>query len=167
MKWSRGYIAPKWDIDYKNLPFVRQPIMQSEIDEWTSKGYDYVKSFSGTMYDSRNPMPEWVADIGKLFDLKNLTYTLYKMQTLEIMPEHVDHFSTYMRLFGAEYKNVRRVLVMLEDWKPGHYLEIDGNGIINWKAGEWFMWESDTPHAAANIGIEDRYTLQITGEIYG
>jgi len=48
-KWSRGYIEPKWDSDFKNLPFVRQPIMQSEIDEWATKGYYYVKSFSGTM----------------------------------------------------------------------------------------------------------------------
>jgi len=25
------------------------------------------------------------------------------------------------------------------------------------------MWESDVPHAAANIGVDDRYTLQVTG----
>jgi hypothetical protein len=55
---------------------------------------------------------------------------------------------------------------MLEDWKPGHYLEIDGVGVVNWVAGDYFMWESNVPHAAANIGIEDRYTLQITGTVF-
>jgi len=25
------------------------------------------------------------------------------------------------------------------------------------------FWESDTPHMAANIGLEKRYTLQLTG----
>ena len=25
------------------------------------------------------------------------------------------------------------------------------------------MWREDAPHAAANIGIEPRYTLQISG----
>ena len=25
------------------------------------------------------------------------------------------------------------------------------------------MWQADVPHAASNIGTEDRYTLQITG----
>jgi len=25
------------------------------------------------------------------------------------------------------------------------------------------MWKNDTPHMAANIGNENRYTLQITG----
>jgi hypothetical protein len=165
-KWSRGHIGPFWDKKmYSEFDFTRQPLMQSEIDEWTRLGYDYVKSFSGTMYDNKNPMPEWVNNLGNLFDLANQTYTIYKMKTLEIMPVHVDHFITYMKLFNAPYKDVRRVLVMLEDWKPGHYLEIDGVGITSWISGDWFMWDSDVPHAASNIGVEDRYTLQITGTV--
>jgi hypothetical protein len=165
-RWSRGYLGRTWNSEmFNQFPYVRQPITQEEINDWVDKGYDHVKSFTGTMYDSRNPMPSWVEQVGKLFDLNNITYTFYKMQTLEIMPEHVDHYSTYMKLFGVEYKNVRRVLIMLEDWKPGHYLEIDGVGIVNWIAGEWFMWDSDVPHAASNIGVEDRYTLQLTGEV--
>ena len=54
---------------------------------------------------------------------------------------------------------------MLDDWKPGHYLEIDGVGVVNWIAGDYFIWDSDVRHAASNIGTEDRYTLQITGTI--
>jgi nitrite reductase/ring-hydroxylating ferredoxin subunit len=54
---------------------------------------------------------------------------------------------------------------MMEDWKPGHYLEVSGKGFVNWGAGDYFMWKNFCPHAAANIGIEDRYTLQITGEL--
>jgi hypothetical protein len=165
-KWKKGNAGVFWDDEYKNFVYTRQPVTQEEIDNWVSKGYDHVKSFTGSMYDSRNPMPDWVHRFNKIFGhvWLNPTYTFYKMSTLEIMPEHVDHYSTYMRLFGAEYKNVCRILVMLEDWKPGHYLEIDGTGIVNWLAGDYFIWESDTPHAAANIGVDDRYTLQITCE---
>jgi hypothetical protein len=147
--------------------------MDSEIEKWKSQGYDYVKSFSGSMYDSRNPMPEWVNRFDNIFNLKDMTYNFYKMSQLEIMPEHVDHFQTYIKLFDAKYENVVRILVMLEDWKPGHYLEIDGVGFVNWVAGDYFMWDSDVPHAASNIGIDDRYTLQITGtrftsdDVYG
>jgi hypothetical protein len=163
-KWSRGHIGPFWDKTmFSDLPFIRQPVLQSEIDKWTELGYNNVKNFTGTLYDNKNPMPEWVTNLGNLFDLANQTYTIYKMETLEIMPTHVDHFNTYTRLFNAPYKDVKRILVMLEDWKPGHYLEIDGVGITSWIAGDWFIWDSDVPHAASNIGIEDRYTLQITG----
>jgi hypothetical protein len=163
-KWTRGHISRFWNTDdVKKFDYVRQPLMDSELEEWKAKGYDYVKSFSGSMYDSRNPMPEWVNRFGNIFDFKNMTYNFYKMQQLEIMPTHVDHFQTYMRLFNVEYENAVRILVMLDDWKPGHYLEVDGVGIVNWVAGDYFMWDSDVPHAASNIGIEDRYTLQITG----
>jgi hypothetical protein len=166
-KWIRGHVSRFWDQDeYKKFNYIKQPLMDSEIQEWKNKGYDYVKSFSGSMYDNRNPLPEWVKRFDNIFNLKNMTYNFYKMSQLEIMPEHVDHFQTYMRLFDAKYENVTRILVMLEDWKPGHYLEIDGVGVVNWVAGDYFMWESNVPHAAANIGIEDRYTLQITGTVF-
>ena len=95
--------------------------------------------------------------------MKDQTYSFYKMISGEAMPKHIDHYRTYQELFNVEYRSVRRVLVMLENWKPGHYLEIDGVGIVNWVAGDWFMWESDVPHSAANMGVDDRYTLQITG----
>jgi len=165
-KWKRGHVGRVWERGwFDKLDYTKQSIQQYEIDEWEKLGYDYIKSFSGSMYDSRNEMPAWVHTLGNLFDLNNKTYTFYRMHTLEIMPPHIDHYSTYMKLFGVEYSKVRRVLVMLEDWKPGHYLEVDGTCCTNWIAGDWFMWDSDCPHAASNIGVEDRYTLQITGTI--
>lgn len=166
-KWRRGHVGRFWYTEeVKKLKYTKQPITQMEIDQWISKGYDYVKSFTGMMYDNRNPMPEFINRFKDIFyNYKNPTFTFYKMSTLDIMPEHSDHYNTYMKLYGAEYKNVHRILVMLEDWKPGHYLEIDGTGIVNWIAGDYFIWENDCKHAAANIGVEDRYTLQITAEI--
>jgi len=166
-KWQRGHIGRFWNIDeVKQLVYTKQSITQFEIDQWVSKGYDHVKSFTGEMYDNRNPMPEFIDRFKHIFDnYKNPTFTFYRMRTLDIMPEHSDHYTTYIKLYGAEYKNIRRILIMLEDWKPGHYLEIDGTGIINWIAGDYFIWESDCKHAASNIGVEDRYTLQITAEL--
>lgn len=160
-----GHIKPFWDREYKSFAYTRQPITDEETSMWVRQGYDYVKSFTGEMYDNRNPMPAWVNRFDCMFGLKNQTYTFYRMKTLEIMPVHSDHFRTYIKLFGANPSKVCRVLIMLEDWKPGHYLEINGKGVVNWLAGDYFFWESTTPHAASNIGIEDRYTLQITGEM--
>jgi hypothetical protein len=165
MRRYSGHIEPFWDHSFKTFNYVRQPITDEEVNQWQSQGYDNVKSFTGMLYDSRNPMPTWIDRFKNMFGLKNQTYTFYKMQTLEIMPTHSDHFRTYSKLFDADRNNVCRVLVMLEDWKPGHYLEVDGYGVVNWSAGDYFFWKFDVPHAASNIGIEDRYTLQITGEL--
>jgi hypothetical protein len=166
--YKTGHIDPFWDNGFKEFNYVQQPLMDSEIAQWESEGYksSYVKSFSGSMYNNTNPMPEWINKFENLFGLKNQTYNFYKMKTLEIMPTHSDHYQTYIKLFNANPEKVCRVLVMLEDWKPGHYLEVDGRGFVNWRAGDYFLWQASCEHAASNIGIQDRYTLQITGELY-
>lgn len=170
-RWSRGHISRFWDNSFKELEYIKQSITQEELDTWTSMGYDHVKSFTGSMFDNRNPMPDWVNNFKILFKgkhsslpYKNMTYTFYRMDTLEIMPVHSDHYRTYIKMNNANPENIRRILVMLEDWKPGHYLEIDGVGITSWIAGDYFIWENNVPHAASNIGVEPRYTLQITCE---
>jgi hypothetical protein len=158
-----GHVSRFWNDDFKSLTYTKQPITDDEVSTWRSQGYDHIKSFSGSMYDSRNIMPEWVLNTGQLFGMYKQTHTLYRMDTLEIMPVHSDHFNTYCRLHDTTSEKVQRVILMLEDWKPGHYFELDGIGYVNWKAGDWFKWTGDVPHAASNIGIEPRYTLQITG----
>lgn len=161
--YQLGHVNPFWDKSYKNFPYVRQPLMDSEIAEWQSKGYTNFDRFSGSMYSNKNPMPDWIKKFEDIFNLNNQTYLFYKMKTLEIMPEHQDHYQTYIKLFNPDVDRIRRVLVFLEDWRPGHYLEVNGNPIVNWQRGDWVKWRNYVPHAAANIGIEDRYTLQITG----
>ena len=83
------------------------------------------------------------------------------------MPVHSDLYKRYIEVFDLQGKetSIRRALVLLEDWKPGHYLEVDGHAYVNWRAGDTAEWVYDTPHMAANIGLEDRYTLQITGHL--
>jgi hypothetical protein len=166
INWSKGHIDPFWTDDFKNFTYTNQPITEDEVNTWKSQGYDYVKSYTGDMYDNRNPMPEWTKKFSEIFNLREQTYTFYRMKTLSIMPNHTDAFNRYINLTGCEYDNVRRIILMLEDWKPGHYFEIDGVGVVNWKAGDWYMWHGDVSHAASNIGIDDRYTLQITGIDY-
>lgn len=148
--------------DFKNFDYVRQPISEQEILSWKSLGYTQL-SYAGLMYDNRNVMPSWVHEIGTHLKLLNPTYTFYKMRTLDIMPSHVDHFRRYRELFCDDITKIRRAIVFLEDWKSGHYFEINKIGVVNWRAGDYILWNHDVEHAASNIGIEPRYTLQITG----
>ena len=89
------------------------------------------------------------------------------MSTGTVMPVHKDLYSKYVKIFNLEgqEQRIHRAVVFLEDWKPGHYSEVNGEPIVNWSAGDVVEWTYDLPHAAANIGLEDRYTLQITGWI--
>ena len=89
------------------------------------------------------------------------------MNTGTVLPAHSDLYKKYIEVFnlqGLEH-TIRRAIVLLEDWKSGHCLEIMGQPITDWKAGTVIEWSYDTPHMAANIGLEPRYTLQITGHV--
>ena len=160
--WIKGSVNPVWDNSFKEFVYVRQPLTQDEETEWRTAGYTNTY-FTGMMYDSTNPMPSWCHEIAKTLELTNCGFVFYKMPTGVVMPTHIDHFSRYCKVFNVERDSVWRAIIFLEDWKPGHYFEIDGKAIIDYSKGDYVLWSNDSPHAASNIGLEDRYTLQITG----
>ena len=151
-----------WGETYKNFPYEIKPALASDIEKWRDAGYTH-DSFVGGLYDNKNPMPAWVYQLP--FNLKNMSFAFYRMDTLNIMPEHTDHFETYCKVFNIDKKDARRILVFLEDWKPGHYFEMNSIGYTAWEAGDYVEWDYTVPHAASNIGVEPRYTLQITGHV--
>jgi hypothetical protein len=160
--WIEGHINPIWDEEYKNFNFVKKPLPEQQIDFWKSQGYTH-KSFTGMMYDSRNSIPDWCSIVSNYIGLYNCGYVFYCMKTGDIMPTHIDHFQQYSKVFGVTKENVYRAIVFLEDWKPGHYFEIEKTGICNYQKGDFVLWSHEVSHAAGNIGIDPRYTLQITG----
>lgn len=60
---------------------------------------------------------------------------------------------------------VARFFIFLEDWKPGHFLQM-GTSYIQWRKGDLvhFDWKN-IPHASANAGWEPRCLIQLTGTI--
>lgn len=158
----KGQITPTWNNEFKNFPYTKQPVTDKELEAWREMGYMH-ESFTGVMYGGKNPMPNWVYDIASMLNLSNPGFVFYKMVTGDIMPTHVDHFRKYCEIFNVDRESVRRAVVFLEDWKIGHYFDIGGEAIVNYKAGTYVVWSCNEPHFAANIGVEDRYTLQITG----
>ena len=49
--------------DYLDFDYTKQPLTNSEeLDTWRSQGY-YHKSFLGSMFNGKNPMPEWIDEI--------------------------------------------------------------------------------------------------------
>lgn len=58
---------------------------------------------------------------------------------------------------------VARFFIFLEDWKPGHFLQM-GTSFVQWRRGDlvWFDWRN-MPHASANAGWDPRCLIQITG----
>jgi hypothetical protein len=158
-----------WDNEYKQLDYVNEPFNDPDtVARWTAQGYQ--SKICGELCDMRHQLPSWNQQfIDYYTDLgwKNIGVAYYRMKTGTVMPVHSDLYKRYVQIFdlqGQEH-TIQRALILLEDWRPGHYLEVQGQPIVNWSAGHVAQWTYDAPHMAANIGLEDRYTLQITGHL--
>jgi len=62
-------------------------------------------------------------------------------------------------------RQIRRILIALEDWDWGHMLIFGKTPWINWDAGDVIYWEYGVPHGSANMGFKPRISVSITGMI--
>ena len=158
-----------WTDQYKHLNYINEPFNDpTSINKWLSQGYQ--EKICGELCDMRHDLPDWTnvfVDSYSKRGWKNIGLAFYRMKTGTVMPVHQDLYKRYVELFNLQGQetSIRRALLLLEDWKPGHYLEVDSKPYVAWKAGFTVEWVYDAPHMAANIGLEDRYTLQITGHV--
>ena len=96
-----------------------------------------------------------------LFDRYTIAF-MYQLSG-QTLPSHVDTFYMVSKKFGVDPKDCCRVNIFLEDWKSGHYFEINDTPILQWKRGDAIIIEKDEPHLSANNGMQPKYTMQITG----
>lgn len=162
-KWTRFSISPWW-IGYQDLPYVNEPFNDPKsLSLWQGLGYTQQK-FTGDMYDMRSPEPDWIAGFKKYFTWDFFSWSIYRMTPGCVLPNHWDTYARFKEIYSiTDCDTIRRAIVFLEDWKSGHYLEIDSEPIVQWRAGDGVVWKNDVPHLAANMGMTNRYTLQITG----
>jgi hypothetical protein len=164
---SQYNIYKFWDDEYKHLDYVQEPFNDPEsVSRWLCQGYQ--GKITGDLCDMRHRLPSWNHQFVEFYQQRgwqDIGVAYYCMHTGTVMPEHQDLYKRYIEVFDlqGQEQSVRRAIVFLEDWKSGHYLEIDGRPVVQWIAGDVVEWHYDTPHMAANIGLEPRYTLQITG----
>lgn len=163
--YTVGHIDPWWDDQFKKLNFIYTPHKSpDDIARWHQEGYPTTSRFEGKYYDMRQYTPDFALPFLNLFDWDNTAISFFRMASGDMIPKHRDHYTRFREIFKVDnVKKINRCIVFLEDWKSGHYFEIIDNAIVNWKAGDFVVWNSDTPHMAANLGVEPRYTLQITG----
>jgi hypothetical protein len=80
-----------------------------------------------------------------------------------VLPEHGDTYTKFKEIHKVKNTTIIRIIVFLKDWQQGHYMEMNGEPVLKWRAGDWVCWSDGFLHTAANVGKTNRYTLQITG----
>lgn len=160
-------IEPFWGDAYKHLDYTTESFNNpNDVSRWLELGFS--DKFTGAMCDMRKPQPVWNNAIIAKFEARgwrDVCTSYYRMDPGTILPLHSDTYKRYVELFNLQmyHNHIRRAIVFLEDWDSGHYLEVAGDPITKWSAGDVVVWEYDIPHLAANMGTTPRYTLQLTG----
>jgi hypothetical protein len=160
----RGHIPCTWDqqkikaLDY--IPYGYTPDCHVNLTDPADLDR-YIVSFSLIRDLDFDDYP-WINE--NFTWLKNKHFQINLFKPGEVGPLHTDVYPYYTDLYQCEDAELFRVIVFLEDWKNGHYFELENNGITNYVAGDWIGWNLlNTPHLVANLGTENRYTLQLTG----
>lgn len=162
-----GHVTPWWKDEYKSFFYQYRPLTNTDDKErWEAEGYGGLH-LNGADYNTKD-MGENVPAIGKpffnFFPWENVGVVFYRMNTCDVLPLHRDSYNTYKKLFNIQDPmRIWRCIFFLEDWKSGHYFEIDNRPLMPWKAGDWVAWNNDVLHYAGNFGTESRYTVQVTG----
>ena len=158
-----------WDDEFKHLTYINEVFNDPEnLKLWTSAGYP--NRFTGDLCDMRSEQPTWNHRFIDIFSSKgwqDIGTSYYRMSTGTVLPTHGDLYKKYVQLFNLQGREhtIRRAIIFLEDWQPGHYAELVDQPFVDWRAGAVLEWNYDAPHMAANLGLAPRYTLQITGHV--
>jgi len=102
-------------------------------------------------------------DLGEQVGIEAITISMIKQPPGMVNPMHRDTFFQINKKFPNDDRKKVRANIQLLDWKAGHFLQFNDTVITHWKANTGHMWDSSVLHLAANAGLEDRYSLQISG----
>jgi hypothetical protein len=116
----------------------------------------------------------WTADqidydlIGNRLGMEVITVSSILQPPGCTVPHHRDTFYQIKQRHPTRTDLKVRANIYLEDYKLGQliqYVTPDDkiNTSVDWKAGEGFIWDSEILHLSTNGGLQNKYTLQISG----
>lgn len=106
---------------------------------------------------------DWQQRLLSQLPLDDPIVTLTRQDPGQILPWHYDRHYMLKRMHPNDPRSIVRILVFMQDWKIGHILQIQNDILTHWKKGQVVVWHPDTYHVSANIGLEKKWTCNITG----
>lgn len=143
----------------KSLDFKDHFQCYQQIPE-VEKYYTKENSSIWQMFDEESP--QWLHDLTEKVpqDFSHSIVSVINIPPGQTIPYHVDKHYLLQKQYGQG--DTWRYLIMLEDWKSGHYFEIENIPYIQWRAGDWIKIHREDWHIAGNMGLEPFYSAQIT-----
>lgn len=142
-------------------------IPPTDYDEWQDMVGSPLDDFytkSNTKHKQRfDYAPDYIKEFA---DKKFLisSFSVIEQQPGNFIPYHYDKYSFFMDQHNI--KDITKILrfnIFLEDWKPGHYFDVEDVPILHWSAGQYIPFNHTIRHGSANAGTVPKYTCQVTG----
>jgi hypothetical protein len=107
-------------------------------------------------------------DLGQQLGIEVVTVSSILQPPGCVIPLHRDTFFQMNKRFPNDTRLMVRANVYLEDYKVGQFIQyIDEQSTYqtstDWRQGDGFLWDSKPLHLSANAGMQNKYTLQISG----
>jgi len=115
----------------------------------------------------------WTADqvdyteLGHQLDMEVITVSSILQPPGCVVPYHRDTFYQINQHYPNRKELKVRANMYLQDYRLGHMIQyVDHDQIhtsVDWSAGDGFVWDSEILHLSANAGMQNKYTLQVSG----
>lgn len=105
----------------------------------------------------------WEKDICEQLPLDHALATVTRQDVGNILPWHKDRYFYLKNRFPEDKRPVWRFLLFLSDWEIGHIIQVKNSIYSNWKQGDVVVWQPDSYHLSANVGLKTKWTCNITG----
>lgn len=154
----------RWSAEHRDLTYIKDYFKDSEQESsWIELGHQ-PEALCVELHVIRDVYP-WMNYVPQYFpDLENLSFCINRFPPGTYFPMHIDRYGYYSKANNIQdLSSIARYVLFLEDSIPGHILQVGDTVYHTWPAGLCVGWEYSTPHMVANLGMQDRYTLQITG----
>jgi len=134
----------------------------SEYDEQNIKYIMAGYTDKNTQYYQTFDLPEEYHTFAKSI-FTEYSLSVIKQMPGQTIPQHFDTFYKFCERNNCSKIDVCRLNFFLEEWKTGHYFEINNEPYVDWGKMNFKIIRYGHPHLSGNMGMEPKYTMQITG----
>lgn len=153
-----------WRTRLKTKKFTVSPMIEQEEQDLINANCDPNIVLLRMLHEDR--IPKKFLDMADMLGIGPVPKTRIHVQYPgEVFTQHIDKLSAFSwNPKDATVQQIKRVVVFLTDWAPGHFYQFGNDSVQGWRAGDihTFDWPN-VPHCTANAGHTPRVTLQITG----
>jgi hypothetical protein len=164
-------------LDYDFSIFLTAEYESSEgscIKHLTHELTDVYKKFDGfppsyCYENTRINQLWWSSDqidfqqIGQQLGMEVVTVSSIRQLPGSVIPWNRDTFYQIKQRFPERTSPKVRANIYLEDWKLGHIIQFNDTVDVNWTQGNGWLWDSEVLHLGANAGMQNKFTLQVSG----